>query len=107
MAIGCWLPWGRYLFITVSGMDGGDGIFFLIAAAGLAYASWARKPTLLIVLAVVALLLWAFEINDIGNRIDESEGAIDYGGGLYLIGAAAAAHLVAGIQLARKRSASR
>ncbi len=90
LAIGAVLPWisgsiGEFS-TSRSGIDGGDGWFFVVGGALIALAAWQYEQRRAVVFAVVVTialaLLWVFEFSDIRNRINEAE---DAAAGLILV----------------------
>jgi hypothetical protein len=106
VALGSFLPWAKLTApfvgtVSKSGMEGGDGVFFLIMAVGVgliaasAYRSAPERPAryriAMAALVVGLLLLTVVEVLDLRSRFSEASeqgaGLIDtsYGAGIWLV----------------------
>ena len=106
VALGAFLPWAKLTApfvgtVSKSGMEGGDGVFFLVMAVGVgligasAYRSAPDRPVRyrigMAALVVGLLLLTVVEVLDLRSRFSEASeqgaGLIDtsYGAGIWLV----------------------
>ncbi|HEV3400324.1 MAG TPA: hypothetical protein VG078_00755 [Acidimicrobiales bacterium] len=106
VALGAFLPWAKLTApfvgtVSTSGMEGGDGVFFLVMAAGVgliaanAYRSAPERPAryriAMAALVVGLLLLTVVEVLDLRSRFSEAseQGAglirTSYGTGIWLV----------------------
>lgn len=103
MAVGAFLPWAKITApfigtVTRSGIEGGDGWFFVGVAVLAAVCANSESKTPLAVLGALAAAFSVYEIVDVNNRIadvDSSIATASVGVGLWLCAAGAAATVAA------------
>lgn len=112
--LGAFMPWMKistgFGDVARSGMDGGDGWFFVFGGALIAYiglqlrgpSTWSLLVPFLA--AVVMGVLAFYEINDVTRRDGDSLSDVSVGWGLYLICAALLVVLVGLFKLRTVRS---
>lgn len=116
LVIGAFLPWVTATApfvgtITRSGMDGGDGIFFIVMGVvaglvGLSAIQGGSSPrrTLLVLVGVAAGALTAYEWSDVNSRVasataESSMITASVGGGLILLALSSVAVVVSGLSM--------
>lgn len=92
MAIGAFLPWAKVVFflgtVSASGIDGGDGWFYVGGAAVLALLAWRGEPGWpILAVSVLGAAGFVWERYDIGTAGDEAGFSVSLGIGLWLIAA--------------------
>lgn len=95
LTVGAFLPWAKFTApfvgtIDVSGIDGGDGWFFVALGAVIGIAAYNEAKPALLLFGIAALGLTVFELVDISEKIAEIDGEMAFGSvgsGLALCGA--------------------